>query len=99
LFLDIQDKVALKAFMKKEMDQPCPRKVIGEAIVYTARELRRPSKVGTAVLGGLGAAARGDKERDGAAQTADVYRSPEMLLGASWGFATDVWNMGILVGR
>ena len=27
----------------------------------------------------------------------DVYRAPEVILGASWDFKIDIWSLGVLV--
>ena len=84
--------------MKQELQQPSPHKIIGHAIVYASREIERPRRLGKAVLGGLGSAVRGDSKRTEEVRPS-ILRAPELLLGASWDSAVDIWNLGVVVGE
>lgn len=64
--------------------------------VCVSRRFGRPRVFGGAVLGDLGEAVKGDKQRSHNAQP-DVYRSPEIMLQADWSYAADIWNVGVMV--
>lgn len=48
------------------------------------------------VLSDFGTTVRGEVVQDWDAQP-DVYRCPEVMLGAPWSYPADIWNLGAMV--
>lgn len=63
--------------------------------LYKSREMSQ-SELTFPILCDLGSAKLGTPPHKGIVQ-ALPYRAPEIILGASWGFEIDVWNLGVLV--
>lgn len=79
------------------MRNPCPRKEADRRTIYTSRALKSPGKIGPPVLCDFGSAVFGDREHSECVQP-NIYRAPEVTLGASWDYKVDIWNVGCMVG-
>lgn len=93
---DIKDQGILDAFIKAEVANPSNRKFLENYTVYASRPFDLPRRFGDPVLCDFGAAVSGDVKRNHDAQPA-VYRSPEVMLKAEWGYPVDIWNVGAMV--
>ena len=93
--LNFDDKTALDSFVKQELENPSPRKEVGDSIVYASRLFRWPTG-GEPVLSDFGSAERGDAQNTRNAGP-DLYRAPEVMLGMEWGYSVDIWNIGVMV--
>ncbi|KAI1179515.1 serine threonine protein kinase, CMGC group [Nemania sp. FL0916] len=97
IMLGINDDSVFTAFEEQELRDPSPRKEIGnDRVIYVSRELRMPKKLGAPVLCDFGSAVAGDEEHFEDVQP-NVYRAPEVILGASWSYPIDIWNAGCVV--
>ncbi|KAK3301837.1 kinase domain protein [Chaetomium strumarium] len=76
--------------------------IVDEGILQALfeEELRTPSArkydFGRIILSDFGAAVRGDVKRNHGAQP-NVYRSPEVMLGAPWSYPADIWNVRAMI--
>ena len=64
--------------------------------MYRSRALPFTQDFAQAVLCDLGSAVDGTVLRHGNVQPR-IYRAPEVVLGAPWGYGIDIWSVGILV--
>lgn len=55
-----------------------------------------PKKWGAPVLCDFGSAVPGDVEHSEDIQP-NIYRAPEVILGAPWSYSADIWNVGCMV--
>lgn len=78
------------------MEEPSPRKDVDGAPVYMSRRFGLPQDFGGIVLGDFGTAVSGDVKRNQDAQP-NVYRSPEVMIGAEWSYPVDIWNVGAMI--
>jgi serine/threonine-protein kinase SRPK3 len=92
----IADDSVFSEFENNELQDPCPRKELDGRTIYLSRELRMPREWGTPVLCDFGSAVPGDSARSEDIQP-DIYRAPEVVLGAPWMYSVDVWNAGCMV--
>ncbi|KAL4884477.1 kinase-like domain-containing protein [Aspergillus karnatakaensis] len=96
ILLEITDPTILVNFTTAELETPSPRKIAGGMTVYVSRSFDQPRSYGRAVLSGFGAAVGGNKIQNHDAQSS-IYRSPEIMLQAEWGYPVDIWNVGVMV--
>ncbi|KAI0117968.1 serine threonine protein kinase, CMGC group [Nemania sp. FL0031] len=96
LMFSIEDASVFSNFEKQELSDPSPRKILGDRIIYTSRELRMPNILGVPVLCDFGSAVCGDEEHREDVQP-NVYRAPEVILEAPWTYKIDIWNVGCMV--
>ena len=96
--LSCSDPTVFQEWEKAEQDEPIPRKIDGERVVYKSREIDLPKyarAIGGRMISDFGMARIGD-EQEGLIQP-DVYRAPEVMLCMPWSSATDIWNVGVMV--
>lgn len=67
-------------------------------MIYVSSELGRPTEWGSPVLCDFGSAVLGSVEHTEDVQP-NIYRAPEVILEAPWGYSVDVWNVGCMVSR
>ncbi|KAI1125820.1 serine threonine protein kinase, CMGC group [Nemania abortiva] len=96
IMFNIEDDSVFSEFEQREIRDPCPRKVLGDRTIYVSRELSMPKRWGAPVLCDFGSAVYGDEEHREDVQP-DVYRAPEVILGAPWTYKIDIWNVGCMV--
>jgi serine/threonine-protein kinase SRPK3 len=94
--LGVEDETILSNFEKSELENPSPRKVDGDRIIYKSRELQIPKVHGRPILCDFGEARTGSKTYHKDIQPY-LYRAPEVLLRMRWGDKVDIWNVGVLV--
>ncbi|KAI0531808.1 serine threonine protein kinase, CMGC group [Xylaria digitata] len=96
IMFGIRDDSVFRDFEEQELSDPSPRKVLGDRKIYTSHELRIPKEVGEPVLCDFGSGVCGDEEHQEDVQP-NVYRAPEVILGAPWTYKIDIWNAGCMV--
>lgn len=92
----IADEGILESLVKDEMESPSPRKLVNNTPIYMSRRFGLPREFGRIVISDFGEVVKGDAKRNHNVQP-DVYRSPEVMLKAAWGYPIDVWNVGAMV--
>ncbi|GKZ32517.1 hypothetical protein AbraIFM66950_001986 [Aspergillus brasiliensis] len=92
IMLGIRDDSVFHDFAVNELNNPCPRKELDERTIYVSQELGIPREWGAPVLCDLGSAVPGDIEHLEDIQP-DIYRAPEVILEAPWGYSVDIWNI------
>lgn len=92
----IEDESILADFEKAERTNPSPRKIDGDRIIHTSRELSVTRRHGRPVLCDFGEARFGEKDYDDDIQPY-LYRAPEVILQMRWDNKVDIWNVGVLV--
>lgn len=87
---ELADDLVFTKFEKDELQNPSPRKELDGRVIYLSRELGAPvlCDFGSAMLGGI--------EHLEEVQP-DIYRAPELILGAPWSYSIDIWNVGCMV--
>lgn len=96
--LGINDDSVFRDFEERELQRPVPRKAVDPngRIIYMSQDLRMPKPVGAPVLCDFGSAVFGSQSHKEFVQP-DIYRAPEVILGAPWTYSVDIWNVGCMV--
>ena len=97
--LSCSDPTVFQEWEKAGLDEPSPRKIDGDRIIYKSREfnLRQYMRgIGRCMITDLGMARIGE-QHEGFIQP-EVYRAPEVMLCLPWNSAADIWNVGVMVG-
>lgn len=98
IMLSCSDSSVFDSWEKSEIDEPAPRKVDGNRVIYKSRQfnLRRDMRgIGRCMITDLGMARIG-VQHEGFIQP-EVYRAPEVMLCMPWTSAADIWNVGVMV--
>lgn len=96
--LSCSDPTVFEQWEKAEREEPSPRKVDGDRVIYKSRDfdLRKYMRgIGRCMIADLGMARIG-RQHEGFIQP-EVYRAPEVMLCMPWNSAADVWNVGVMV--
>ncbi|KAH7025100.1 serine threonine protein kinase, CMGC group [Microdochium trichocladiopsis] len=96
IMFGIADDSVFETFEQEELLNPSPRKEVDGRIIYTCRQLSMPKRHSDIVLCDFGSAVVGDQEHTEDVQP-NVYRAPEVILGAPWSYPIDIWNAGCMV--
>ncbi|MCJ1384038.1 hypothetical protein MMC17_007154 [Xylographa soralifera] len=100
IMLKLESNSVVIEYVKAEIEQPCPRKVDGDRIIYLSRNnfgkwKRTP---GPATISDFGVSAWGDStEPLNYIIQSICFRAPEVILGATWTYSADIWNSAALV--
>jgi serine/threonine-protein kinase SRPK3 len=92
------DSTVFEEWEKAEQEEPSPRKVDGNQVIYKSRDfdLRKSLRgIGRCMIADLGMARIG-KQHEGFIQP-EIYRAPEVMLCMPWDSAADIWNVGVMV--
>ncbi|GKZ55682.1 hypothetical protein AnigIFM49718_000765 [Aspergillus niger] len=92
----IDDDSFFHDFTENELRNPCPRKELDGRNIYVSRELGISRQLGAPILCDFGSAVPGDIEHSEDIQP-DIYRAPEVILEAPWGYKVDIWNVGCMI--
>lgn len=96
--LSVEDESILVNFEEAEISNPSNRKIIGDRVIYSSRDLGIPKMHGRPILSDFGEArfssSLGKQWED---VQPLVYRAPEVLLRMPWDEKIDIWNIGVLV--
>ena len=85
--------------LKAEEGDPSPQKELEGRTIYTSRPFQNVKSLGIPVLADFGHALIMDGDGFQHIAQPDAYRAPEVLLGSSWGYSVDTWNLACLVSR
>ena len=96
ILLAIEDDCTLVNYEKAEINEPSPRKIDGDRIIYLSRELDLPRTPGPPILCDFGEARFAGKDSNEEIQPY-IYRAPEVILKVPWNEKVDIWNVGVLV--
>lgn len=96
IMFGIADDSVFSDFEMEELQTPSSRKDLEGRLVYISRELGIPKEWGAPVLCDFGSAMPGDREHFEDIQP-NIYRAPEVILGAPWTYSVDIWNVGCMV--
>lgn len=94
----IKDDSVFTDFEANELHKPIPRKQVDteDRTIYMSQELKVPKQVSSPILCDLGSAIYGNQYPSVFIQP-QIYRAPEVMLGAPWTFSADIWNVGCMV--
>ncbi|KAI2115024.1 hypothetical protein LOZ03_006700 [Ophidiomyces ophidiicola] len=96
MLLDIDDRTVFSTFEDAEIEEPAPRKLLGDRTIYMSRRIpltpRFPSitDFGEARIMSSGKLPWEDV-------MPDVYRAPEIILRMPWDEKVDMWSIGLVV--
>ncbi|KAJ5900246.1 protein kinase [Penicillium subrubescens] len=97
VMLSVEDESILVDFEEAERSSPSPRKIVGDRVIYSSRDLGIPKVHGRPILSDFGEArfssSLGKQWED---VQPLVYRAPEVLLRMPWNEKIDIWNIGVL---
>ncbi|OGM49815.1 protein kinase [Aspergillus bombycis] len=97
IMLSVEDESILVAFEEAEKSSSSPRKVVGDRVIYSSRDLQIPRVHGRPILADFGEArfswSLGKQWED---VQHLVYRAPEVVLRMPWDSKIDIWNVGVL---
>ncbi|KAI9676668.1 MAG: hypothetical protein M1829_002986 [Trizodia sp. TS-e1964] len=98
ILLGVDDCSVLDDFERQEHENPTPRKIDGERIIYESRSLNNTKIPGRPVLTDFGEALLGSNTcmHTGLIQPAQ-YRAPEVFLEMPWNEKVDIWNVGVMI--
>ncbi|PKY07214.1 protein kinase [Aspergillus campestris IBT 28561] len=98
IMLGIDDDSVFGDFEQSELQHPVPRKEVDPngRILYMSQELKMPKPLGAPVLCDFGSAVFGNQSHTEFVQP-DIYRAPEVILGAPWTYSVDIWNVGCMI--
>ncbi|KAI1905611.1 hypothetical protein LOZ52_006768 [Ophidiomyces ophidiicola] len=95
MLLDIDDRTVFSTFEDAEIEEPAPRKLLGDRTIYMSRRIpltpRFPSitDFGEARIMSSGKLPWEDV-------MPDVYRAPEIILRMPWDEKVDMWSIGLV---
>ena len=100
IMLKLESDSIVTEYVEAEIQQPCPRKVDSERIIYLSRNNfgKWKKTPGPATISDFGVSAWGN--------SADplnyiiqpiCFRAPEVILGATWSYSAEIWNLAALV--
>jgi serine/threonine-protein kinase SRPK3 len=96
IMFSVPNDIVFQELEQNELQDPSPRKEIDGRTIYVSSELGRPTELGPPVLCDFGSAVLGNIEHTEDVQP-NIYRAPEVILEAPWGYSVDVWNVGCMV--
>ena len=100
ILVGFEDRSVIKDFVKKQAENPMPRKFKdGRSIYLSHNDFGPPRSFG--ILPriadfGLAQSGNGSEPLLHPIQP-PLFHAPEVLLGTSWTYSADIWNLGALV--
>jgi len=98
IMFSIPNDLVFEELEQNELRNPSPRKELDGRTIYVSSELGMPTEWGPPVLCDFGSAVVGSTEHTEDVQP-NIYRAPEVILEALWGYSVDIWNVGCMVSR
>ncbi|KAJ5361948.1 kinase-like protein [Penicillium brevicompactum] len=98
IMFGIKDDSVFTDFEANELTKPVPRKQVEteDRTICMSQELKVPKQVSSPILCDLGSAIHGNQYHSVFIQP-QIYRAPEVILGAPWTFSADIWNVGCMI--
>ncbi|KAK2764421.1 hypothetical protein FQN54_009115 [Arachnomyces sp. PD_36] len=95
ILLNFNNTSHLNTFVRQELENPSPRKRVGDSTIYASRLFPWPG-TGEPVLSDFASAERGDAQNTRDAGP-NLYRAPEAMLEMPWSNSIDIWNVGTMI--
>ncbi|KIY50038.1 putative CDK4/6 [Fistulina hepatica ATCC 64428] len=97
IILELSEDAPLGDFEEQELNDPSPRKIVGDRVIYTSREMKlTKTAYGPPVLCDFGQARSSEVQHSGEIQPYQ-YRAPEVIFGMKWDEKVDIWNLGVMI--
>lgn len=96
--ISAEDSSLFKEWDRDEQNEPSPRKIHGDKIIYRSLNTCREGYhlyFGDPVLSDFGEGRIGDIH-EGLIQPSE-FRAPEVILRMKWTQKVDIWNLGLMV--
>jgi len=100
ILMSFEDPSVIEEYVKSQYDHPIPQKRVGDRHIYLSHndfgDLK--SYILWPRIVDFGLAQRGDVAQPcrHPIQPAS-YHAPEVLLGITWSYSADIWNLGVMV--
>lgn len=95
----LRDHSVLDAVVRDEIEGPLPQKISDDRTIYLSHNNFgfQANSLGRPVITDFGLSVCGDKASHNHSIQPNGFRAPEVLIGASWDYSVDIWNLGALV--
>lgn len=100
ILVGFEDPLVLEEYVEKQSENPMPRKLKDGKVIYLSHNDFGPMKsyVVLPIIADFGLARSGDgSEPLRSIIQPPIFHAPEVILGTSWTYSTDIWNFGVLV--
>lgn len=100
ILVKLEDPSLLDESVKDEYQNPLSQKnnPDGRTIYLSRNDYGVPRKtLGNVQITDFDLAVSGDNPTSGCIQ-AEIYRAPEVVLGAGYSYSADIWDLGVMVG-
>ncbi|PLB44857.1 protein kinase [Aspergillus steynii IBT 23096] len=96
IMLSVEDESVLVDFEQAERSSPSRRKIIGDRVIYSSRDLGIPKVHDRPILSDFGEARLSSSLGKWEDVQPLVYRAPEVMLRMPWNEKIDIWNVAVL---
>ncbi|OOG00373.1 hypothetical protein ASPCADRAFT_158345 [Aspergillus carbonarius ITEM 5010] len=98
ILLSLRNPSVLDRVARDEMIEPLPQKHLPDRTIYLSRNQfgLEVGEFGRPIITDFGLAVKGSRMHNHLIQP-DEYRAPEVIIGAGWGYSTDIWNLAVLL--
>jgi len=95
----LREHSILDAVVRDEIEDPLPQKISEDRTIYLSRNNFgfQVNSLGRPVITDFGLSVCGDKAPHNHPIQPNGFRAPEVIIGASWDYSVDIWNLGALV--
>ncbi|KAG5288595.1 protein kinase [Histoplasma capsulatum G186AR] len=94
LLLEIKDDAVFRLFEEAELNEPAPRKILNDRIIYMTRRI--PGLKTLPILTDFGEARLMSKPQPNKLIMPHHYRAPEVILQMEWNNKVDIWSIAAL---
>lgn len=95
MLLEIDDPDVFAVFEEAEIEQPAPRRIHDDRIIYKSRRIPRTRRL--PIITDFGEARFADEDHKGQDVMPDVYRAPEVIFRMNWDNKIDIWSIAMVV--
>ncbi|CAG8051857.1 unnamed protein product [Penicillium salamii] len=99
ILMAFRDHSVLDGVVRDEIEDPLPQKISDDRTIYLSRNDFgfQASNLGRPVITDFGLSVCGDKAPHNHPIQPNGFRAPEVIIGASWDYSVDIWNLGALI--
>ncbi|KAI3092197.1 hypothetical protein CBS147333_10251 [Penicillium roqueforti] len=99
ILMALRDHCVLDAVVQDEIEDPLPQKILKDRTIYLSRNNfgLQVGNLGRPVITDFGLSVRGDEGPHNHPIQPNGFRAPEVIIGASWNYSADIWNLGALI--